>query len=378
MSVFKKTAMAAGVLAAMASGIGIAEASHFRGAAMIPSVDANGLLTVTTTSFWRPTGLDNVTTSVTGVNRLSHTTTATDTSDVRFTKVTDVDTFRLNGAGTYDISGSSCCRVGGIHNINGGNSSISWTMNSTIAWDGKTANTPILFNFSSIQPEVVRNSDYNGTLGAVAGHPGLTLTYDQALNSGITTQPQGFTVDPTTGALHIAAADTNTYLDNPSGNIGADYAFSGNITASDGSKVEFDWLFDAVNTGSGNLAPVVQDDVINALVGDTINYTVLATDDGKPLPANLTFSFIGVLGGPANAPTFDATTHQFNWSTVGSNVGTYIAQFLVSDGSMTDIGNLRINLTNGNGNPTPEPAVLSLLGVGLLGFGLARRRNKQA
>lgn len=377
MSVFKQTAMAAGMLAAMTGGISIAEASHFRGAAMIPSVDANGLLTVTTTSFWRPTGVSNVAAVVSGASQITNTTTNTDTSDIRFTKVTDVATFQLNGAGTFEISGSSCCRVNGIQNINSGNSSVSWTMNSTIVWDGQTANTPILFNFSAIQPEVVRNADYNGTLGAVVGNPGLTLSYDQVLNSGITDQPQGFTVDPVTGALHIAAADTNTYLDNNSGNIGADYAFSGNIKASDGSSVEFDWLFDAVNTGSGNLAPVAQDAVINALVGDTIDYTVLATDDGNPLPANLTFTFIGMLGGPANAPTFDTATHKLNWLTSGSSIGTYIAQVRVSDGALTDIANITINLRNGNGT-IPEPAVLSLMGLGLLGFGLARRRNKQA
>lgn len=375
MKTLKHTAITAGVLAAFAGGM--AEASHFRGAAMIPTVDNDGKLTVTTTSFWRPTSVSSVQANVGGgASFLSSAASVNDTSDIRFTKVTNVDTFQLSGAGTYDITGSSCCRVDGIQNYPGGNSSDSWAMNSTIVWNGASANTPILFNFSAVQPEIVRGTDYSGNLGAVAG-PGLTLSYDQVLN-GIPSQPPGFTIDPATGQLFISAANNAAYLDNSSGNIGADYAFSGHINASDGSSVEFDWLFDAVNTGSGNLAPVVTDAVINALVGDTINFAFNATDDGNPNPpGGLTWSFIGFLGGGANAPTFNALTQQFTWNSMGSALGSYVAQVQASDGQLTDIGLLTINLGNDGGpGQIPEPATLSLLGLGLVGLGFAGRRKR--
>lgn len=376
MKTLKHTAIAAGVIAAFAGGM--AEASHFRGAAMIPTVDSNGKLTVTTTSFWRPTSVSSVQANVGSASYLSSASSVNDTSDIRFTKVTNVDTYQLSGAGTYDITGSSCCRVDGIQNYPGGNSSDSWTMNSTIVWDGTSANTPILFNFSAVQPEVVRGTDYSGNLGAVAG-PGLTLSYDQVLN-GIPSQPTGFTIDPATGQLFISAANNAGYLDNSSGNAGADYAFSGHINASDGSSVEFDWLFDAVNTGSGNLAPVVTDAIINALVGDTINFSFDATDDGNPNPpGGLTWSFIAFLGGGANAPTFDASTQQFTWNSTGSALGSYVAQVQASDGQLTDIGLLTINLGRDDGGPggqVSEPATLSLLGLGLAGLGFAGRRKR--
>ena len=241
-------------LAATVAGIAMAllgttaQASHFRGAAMVSSVSATGLLTMNATSFWRPSGASVITegggvsTSQGFMSQVG--LSVNDTSDTRFTKVSQTFTLQLTTAGLTTLSTSSCCRVGGIANA----SEASWTMNSAIFWNGTTANTPILFNFSNVQPEVLRGVAYSGNLGAVSGS-GLTLTYDQVLNQNINSQPLGFSVNSTTGALTIDAASTLAgYSDNPSGNIGADRAFSGNIKASDGSFVEFDWLFDGVNS----------------------------------------------------------------------------------------------------------------------------------
>ena len=365
--------MAAAMAVAMT---GTAQASHFRGASLVPSVDANGLLTVTSTSFWRPTSVSNV-----NVSGMSQQSISTDTADSRFTRVVQVYTRQLSGAGAFDISGRSCCRVRGIRN-SVGNSSVSWEMNSRIVWDGSTANTPISFDFATVQPNVQRGNTYVQNLNAVGG-PGITLTYDNALNTnggGNFTQTPGFTINTSTGVMTIPAADTAGLSDNTQ-NDGADYMFSGNIKASDGSFVEYDWLWDAVASTGNNLAPAVDDIIINALVGDNISHIMTAIDpEGDPLTWDLLSFLDGGLSN--NAPTFNPLTQLFEWDTTGSGVGTYIANIRANDGSLTDVGTVTVNLTTG-GNPpppppptnVPEPGILALLSMGLLGMAGMRRRK---
>ena len=355
-----------------------AEASHFRGAAMIPTVDSNGLLTVTATSFWRPSAVRDIDEagriSVSGVGLMTQQgPQLNDTTDSRFTRVTSTHTIQLNRAGTFQLTANSCCRVSGIQNA----SASSWTMNSTIVWDGLTANNPIAFNFSSVQVEVSRPSGYSDNLGAVAPNGG-TLSYNQNLNTGISSQPPGFVINPNTGQLTIPQASAATYGDNPTGNIGADYAFSGNIQNSDGSSVEFDWLFDAVDATANNLAPDVADFILNLTPGELASHIFTATDpDGDAL----TWDFQGLLGptGGLASPTFDPLTQLFTWDTTNTTVGqTFIAQARASDGLLTDTGNLTINIVQGQTggpapSPVPEPSTVFLFGSALFGIATWRK-----
>ena len=172
-----------------------------------------------------------------------------------------------------------------------------------------------------------------------------------------------------------AYADTNTYADNTAGNTGADMAFRGEVTASNGSFVEFDWLFDAVNVGAQNLAPTVNDQIINALVGTSVSTTVIGSDpNSDPLTWSLSSSF-----GPI-APIFDPSNQLLTWDTTGLSVGdTLIANIRASDGSLTDTGTITVNMISGAAPPNavPVPATILLMGAGLLGMTMTRRRNKK-
>jgi len=367
----KTLAFATALLGGTALG-GVAEASHFRGSALVPSIDANGLLTVTTTSFWRP-GNDNASSPIiNGADFMNQVSYTVDTSDSRFDRVTEVHTFQLSGAGTYDIAAGSCCRVAGIQNRGGSNSagqtSTSWEMNSRIVWNGQGAYTPILFNFANVQAEVVRGQAYSDNLDATSP-AGLALSYVLTINdsSGVFTAVPGLTLDGT-GQLQIGAGATAGLLDNDSGNDGADYMFSGEIAATDGSMVEFDWLFDAVNTGD-NLSPVVNDVVINALVGDLVTHTMTGAD---PNGDALTWDLIGFTG--PGSPSFNTATQFFSWLSNLATAGTYIASIRASDGFLTDVGTITINLREAV--TTPEPEILALFGLSLASAGIFVRRRK--
>lgn len=117
------------------------------------------------------------------------------------------------------------------------------------------------------------------------------------------------------------------------------------------------------NTGNGNL---FLDTVANASAGVTLLGTVV--DDGLGGIAGLSgIGRLDVVGGLA-ASNFNTNTQPNGSDLRFSTSLTYIHQ----EGDPTDAsgtGNLR-------GNSIPEPGTLALLGMGLLGAGLARRKSK--
>ncbi|MDF2177043.1 hypothetical protein P2G88_02100 [Aliiglaciecola sp. CAU 1673] len=354
-----------------------AQASHFRGAAVVPQVDANGTLTVDAKSFWRQaagtpagtfphSGISTLSISGPGLaTSISFDSISQDLSDSRRAEINQVFTQQLPGAGLYTMSWSSSSWVSGVPNAGGG-----YGTTSTIFWDGSTANAPIIFDLESVQQEVVRGSAYSDNLDAL----GVGLTYDDTfLATGMGSQATGYSIDAS-GQISISGASTATYSDNVF-NPGADQAFSGKISATDGSNVEFVWLFDAVDVGS-NQAPSITDVVINALVGDTINHTLVVSDpNGDPVTVSFD-NFVGVGGVMPGNALFNTGTLDFSWDSSGFGVGQYKATFTASDGSLTDQGSITINLSRAPNGQVPAPASLFLAATGLLALAGVRRKKK--
>jgi hypothetical protein len=393
-------------IAALSSFATQADASHGRGASIVPSVSANGILTLDMVGFWRqqlPIGVctfphDCMQPTVTGPNGFNQTLSfadaqagaSLDTSDIRRAEVRQTNTFDISngGAGTYNISWSSCCWVPGVE----GSNSSSYGVNASIVWDGQTANTPIVFDLEQVQQEVVRGVAYNNALGAASGNgQGLTYSTSTTANTGVTSNPDTYAISAA-GVIQIDAGvqngaeelglGTGTYdlRDNTQPSApNADHAFEGTITNGDGSFVEFYWVFDGVtNTGQNNLAPTVSDVVVNAVVGDTINQLMTATDPNTGDTLTLVLqSFTG--SGESFGPTSgtNPVSGTFNWDTTGFAPGTYTGVFQASDGSLTDLGTLTINLTTGiPGVPLPAGMVLMLTAMaGIGGLRMRKRRS---
>lgn len=393
MSLLDKTLMAAGLTLLAATA---ANATHGRGAAIVPSVSASGLLTLDMKSFWRQqpgTSVcsfphDCITANVTGPGGSfvgsvgpAQGSEAQDLTDSRYTKVTQTGSIQLSSPGLYTIDWSSCCWISTVPKI----PDASYGTRSTIYWDGRTANAPIFFNLENVQIEVERGVAYKDNLDVV-GSSNVNITYG-GTTSGLTSvgaanQATGYSID-SDGFINITAAGTATYVDRPAG---GDQAFDGKITATDKAtgremgSVEFYWIFDGVEDNPNtNNAPTVSDIVVNAIVGDTINQIVTASDPDND-PVTLTFQdFIGPGGVISTALfSFDPATGAFNWNSTGFAPGTYIATIRGSDGLLTDNGTITINLTTGGGNPAavPLPASALLLGAGVAGLAALRRRKK--
>ncbi len=391
MFLINKTLLAAGLTLLAASS---AYATHGRGAAIVPSVSASGLLTLDMKSFWRQQPgqsvcifpHDCINASVSGPSGFIGSvgqvtpgaTQSQDLTDSRYTKIEQSASIQLSAPGLYTIEWGSCCWISTVPKI----PDSSYGTRSTIYWDGKTASTPILFNLENIQIEVERDEVYKDNLDVIGGS-GLTISYGNTTSGltgvGAANQATGYSID-SDGFINITAAGTATYTDQPEG---GDQAFDGKVSATDGSgrevaSVEFYWIFDGVEDAPNvNRAPTVTDLVVNAIVGDTISQIVTATDpDGD----TVTLSFVDFLGPDGVMPTatFNPATGQFVWESAGFAVGTYIATIRGSDGLLTDNGTITINLTDDNGPaPIPLPASALLLGGGLAGLaGFVRRKRR--
>jgi hypothetical protein len=123
--------------------------------------------------------------------------------------------------------------------------------------------------------------------------------------------------------------------------------------------------------------PTVQNAVINNVAADnpgSVTHTFSAYGSSTITWSDFQFesytpAFGGSGTGPASPATFDPSTRQFVWNSVGSPIGIYKWTVTAANFLGSDQGTLTVNVT------VPEPATALLVGLAAIGLGGYRRRG---
>jgi VCBS repeat-containing protein len=190
------------------------------------------------------------------------------------------------------------------------------------------------------------------TVVATDPDAGTTLTY--SISGGA--DAAQFTIDAATGALAFAAApDFETPTD-----VGSDNVYDVQVMASDGTLIDLQNI--SVLIANANEAPTITSNGggVTASVSVAENSTAVTTVVATDPDAGTTIAYSISGGADAAKFTIDATTGalafaaapDFETPTDGGTNNVYDVQVTASDGTLTDVQDIAVTVTNQNETPT--------------------------
>lgn len=374
---FSKFATLAVTAAVMSFAAVEASASHFRyGTTSWVQDTTTREVTFTFTEAWRDTFVGSLNYSLgDGNNHLSTTNrttigTFTDAVGDGYTLVSSQVTHTYASNSVFNVSGTSCCRIGTLQNAPNANFTLTSTVDLSAANAGDTgspvAQAPVIVSWPqgphTFQLPFADPDGDNVTVTANIGTGGS--------QSGIPSAPSAGGNTLTVNSAGVISWDASAAP------LNGKYAFAVNVKEDDSSaSIALDFIIEVNGQGSNNIAPSVDGAAFTLEVGDTLDHTVTGSDPDSG-PSALTWNPISTILGPETVTNalFDQGTQQLLWDTTGYSLGVYTFFISNFDGIANGVGQIVVNLTEVTA-AVSEPGVIATLVLGIAGIGFMRRRQ---